>query len=767
MNPLWSNIPLELRLHKGWVVAGPAPDKAPRNPRTGQLASVTNPDDWGTFEEACAAACPYIGFVFCSRLWPYAGVDLDSPDTEEQAARHRKICETFPTYQEVSCSGNGVHIICNGNVPSGVRRDRTEIYSDARYFIFSGNTINRAPITDCQDLLGRMWQEMAPEATATELVELEATLEDSTILQMAQQAENGDKFLRLWSGESTGYVSNSEADHALLSILAFYSKSNEQIRRIFRMSTLGQREKATRNDNYIDRSLGKIRGRQEAEALPLVDFSALLAKYETVPATTIPILNGNGHRYAPPPLLIATPHVAPLLPIEDETLIFKSTAFPCGLIGEMADYIYSSAIRPVAEIGLTAALALGAGILGRQFNISKTGLNQYIILLAPTGTGKEGAAKGIEMLISSVRNQIPQCDEYIGPGTFASGQALSRVISKKNCFVSVLGEFGLTLQQVCDKRAGPHHVQLRKVMLDLFLKSGSKDTMRASVYSDSEKNIELVKSPAVTIFGESTPDRFYKALDTDHITEGLIPRFFIVEYLGKRPQENQNPFFDPPASLVQKLTSAFQSVIAMKFNDQFCEVALDSSSKKIIKEYGRYADEKIDAHENDLIRQLWSRAQLKAYKLSGLIAAGCKLDTPTVTKEIVDWSIKMVTQDVENMISKFTTGEVGAKGDRQCEAYIIQAVNKYPSLTPKQRGSYNVPEKLRALKNAIPYVYLKRYTCQRAAFENHPQGAVRALDVALKDLLKSGILQQIPTLQVKETTGTDSPLFYRGESWQS
>ena len=151
-------------------------------------------------------------------------------------------------------------------------------------------------------------------------------------------------------------------------------------------------------------------------------------------------------------------------------------------------------------------------------------MNQYLILLAKTGTGKEGAATGIDMLMAAVRSRVPMCEHFIGPAVFASGQALIRVLDTKPCFVSVLGEFGITLKQLCDPKAIGSEVVLI-VLLDLFTKSGFNKILRPSVYSDVEKNTKLVQAPNVTILGESTPEEFFDRLAHEHIMVGLIPRF--------------------------------------------------------------------------------------------------------------------------------------------------------------------------------------------------------------------------------------------------
>lgn len=746
------NIPGELRILPQWVCA--SFDKNPINPRTGQPASVIDPSTWATFEEAKRAGFLHVGFVL-SRGDPYTIVDLDAPATEEQAERHRRILATFQSYTELSQSGKGVHIVIKGTVPAGVRRDKVEVYPHERYMIFTGNVINPLPITDHQSLLERIFKEMS-STVVTELEDLAPVMGDEQLYDMASQAVNGAKFVDLFAGNITGYPSQSEADFALLAILCFYSKSDSQVRRVFRMSMLGKREKAQRNDHYLDRALGKVRG---AQRVPLVDLTALLSTNPVVERVEaeqflLPLENAAWNIPIEVPLpTIATPPPAP-------TIIL-----PPGLIGEMSSYIYSSAIRPVHEVSLAAAISFGAGILGRHFNISSTGLNQYTILLAETGTGKEGAAGGIDALLSAIRPQIPAADEFLGPGTFASGQALTRVLDKSPCFVSILGEVGITLQQICDKNAGAHNVQLRKVLLDVYAKSGWNKWLRPSVYSDSEKNTGLIRAPNVTILGESTPGNFYGALDSGHVAEGLVPRFLVIEYHGPRPPTNPRAFHHPDASLVAKLTAACQTVITMRANDTCCPVQTDRFAHASLEAFNTYADDKINnAGEDDVLKQLWNRAHIKALKLAALVAVGCSIHQPIVTRDIAEWAIQLVHADIENMTKKFTTGEVG-QGDHAQSADVIKACERWPLLSEKQRLDYKVPVSLVDKPKLIPYAFLRRYLSQRASFKNARNGAVAAVKTVLEDMLKAGVLQQVPTLQARNELSVDSPVYFRGESW--
>ena len=744
-----SNIPAELRAFNQWVVS--SANKNPLNPRTGSAASVGDPSTWGTFEEAIHAGYQNVGFVL-TKEDPYCIIDLDAPITEEQALRHRAIVANLYTYQELSQSGTGIHIVCRGSIPSGVRRDKVEIYSDGRYMIFTGKVINQAPIMDHAQALLNMHSQMASTVVA-ELEELSPSFGDEELYETGQSAANGDKFAALFSGDIGNYPSQSEADFALLSMLAFYSKSNEQVRRVFRMSRLGQRDKATRNDDYLNRALSKIRARQQA--VPHVDLSALLANINAPVAQQLELLPPS-----PPPEFLPPP---PAPETQSEALPPPPPAhdvlFPPGMVGDMAAYFYSSAVRPVREMALCAALALTAGLLGRQFNISHTGLNLYLVLLAKTGTGKESMANGINALLHQLNPQVPNVMEFLGPAQFASGQALTRLLDKKPSFVSIQGEMGLTLQQVCAHDATAPNIQLRKVLLDVFGKSGWNQTLQASVYSDSEKNTSAVRAPNVTILGESTPESFYQALDTSHIAEGLVPRFLVVEYTGDRVPLNPNAFHAPDANLLRQLQQAMQATLTMKANDTCCPITQDSQGKRLLSDFNELADAKINQGDNDLLRQLWNRAHLKALKLAGLVAVGVNPNGPMVTAEIARWAIDFVTKEIEGMLSKFSSGEVGT-GDHKSANELLKCLEKWETLTQAQRQGYQVPSVFFDKPHVIPYSFIRRYLGSRASFRNHKLGAVKAIDASLDDALKTGTIGKLSFEQAKTEFNVSSGVFY-------
>lgn len=743
------NIPIELRALPQWVCAGP--DKIPVSPRTGQAASVTDPATWGTFEEACRTGFKHVGFVLAA--WdPYCIIDLDNkpekPLSEEEWQRHQKILTAFDSYTERSASGRGYHIIVKGKLPSGVHRDNVEVYSSARYMICTGDVVRNTPIADYQHLLDVLYGEMKP-ADTVELTERDSLLDDGEVVAMAMRAVNAEKFNALCAGDMTGYPSQSEADFALLSIIAYYTPDNEQVRRLFRMSALGKREKAIKDDRYLNFALGKIRAQQPAP----VDIGQLAANAEAVlqgskqspvEVTQTTVTQGN------PPNLPQSPTV-------------PGISLPPGLVGELAQYFYQTAIRPVPEIALAAAIALTAGVCGRSYNISGSGLNQYIILLAKTGSGKEGALSGIENLISAVRPQIPMVDQFLGPAAFASGQALVKVLNDKPCFVSVLGEFGLTLQQLSDQRANSAQLMLRKVLLDLYAKSGWNRMLRSSVYSDTEKNTKIIQAPNVTILGESTPETFFDGLDASHVAEGLIPRFSVIEYVGDRPPRNRNANTPPSQGLAQRFSDLVAVSLTTSNNNACAPVQLDSHSVQLLDAFDVKADGIMNASKMDVEMQVWNRAHLKALKLAALLAVGCNPHQPIVTAEMAQWAIDFVTRDVELVAARFKDGDVGQGDSKQYHDLkrTIEAYYKHPVKTVKERfGDLHKAQ-------LIPYAYLAQRTANVASFRHDRLGATNALKRSLQTFIDSGMLVEVAKQQLLEKYKFSGVAYGISSRWSS
>lgn len=758
------NIPLELRQYNQFVVwryedtNGPKPTKVPYCPETNKLASVTDPNTWASFDDACAAVARNnwysgIGFVLTD-YDPFTFIDLDDTKGDAEAMRHQlKIYNEFESYAERSPSGNGLHIIVKGKLESGRRRSFVEIYSNARYMTMTGDVYRDAPINDYQELLGALWEQMGQGRSVAAFYAGIETAKDSDdeVCRQAYQAVNGEKFYNLYTGAwDQYYQSQSEADFALVDILAFYSHNKAQIARIFRASTLGQRDKAKRND-YVNYMLNKCFDR----ILPPVDFEGLKIKLDEAIARKLT-------KEKEP---VSRPARAEEETPEQEDLKPKTSCYtvPPGLVGDIARFIYAQAPRPVPEIALAAALGMISGIVGRAYNISGTGLNQYTLLLAPTGTGKESMAKGIDRLFSAIQGTVPASQDFVGPAEIASSQAIIKYMSKgPTSFISVVGEFGIYLQQMANLNAPPHLLGLRRFLLDAYNKSGEGQSLHPSIYSDKDKNTHSVISPAFSLLGESTPEKFYEGLHEGLIQEGLLPRFTIIEYTGPRPPLNPNHTKAKPSyELTEKVATLCAHALMLNGQNKAINVEMDDSSLRRFNEFDVHCDMQINGSNKEARKQLWNRAHIKAMKLGALIAVGVNPYDPLIGLDVANWAIEIVVNDVKKLLEKFDSGEVGTDNDETKQlTCIIKAVKEY-IVSPWDHVKVYCVGLPPAIHGAriVPYCYLQRKLASVAVFKKDRQGSSMALKRAIATLLERGDMREINRPQMQRDFDNSSRAF--------
>jgi hypothetical protein len=773
-----NNLPMELRQYNQFVCwkyedfDGTKPTKVPYNPVSGWPAKVNDPSTWCTFEQCMNAAATGrydgVGFVLTEQD-PFTFIDLDDTEGDKELLDiQMKIFEAFDSYAEISPSGKGLHIIVKGSVPSGRKRSKVEVYSDLRFMTVTGNVYRNSPIRDHNELVNRLWSDMGRNKQAEgHDPKAPQVLSDDEVINLCITAANGEKAMDLAQGDWQKYYSSqSEADLALVNIIAYYTQNREQIARLFKASALGSRNKQTtiRGVDYLNYMINKSFDR----LLPPVDIEALQNSLRATIEDKIrdqrAVILSMVERSAVDTSIQAS------VP-EPESVTHKyyndsTCQFPPGLVGEIAQYIFDSAPRPVKEIALGGAIALMAGIVGRSYNISGGGLNQYVLILAGTGRGKEAIATGIDKIMSRVVKTVPTAMEFIGPAEIASPQALTKYMAKIPCFVSMIGEFGLKLQQLSSMRATPMDVGLRRMILDLYSKSGEGKVVRPTIYSDKDKNTECILSPAFSLMGESTPERFYGALSESMVSEGLLPRFFIIEFDGLRPPLNENHIHVKPSEdLINKVATLCANSQMLNSQNKSVNVEQDYEATQLLNEFSEFCDNEINRSDRDLQAQLWNRGHLKALRLAATVAVGINPWQPCVTADIAQWSINMITRDINSMLTKFELGEIAADDEESkqlgmCCSFIREYLTKDWEHISKTKAT----TALLHSEKIIPMSYIHKKCSNSVVFRKDKKGASEAIRKVMKILVERGDIVKLSGLQASKYDTTSECYMLKNQS---
>lgn len=736
-NP-FSAIPEEMRLLPNWCMwkleypngIDKKPTKVPYQPN-GRHTSTTDPSTWITFDAAFNAlqmgGFDGVGFIFTNT--EYTGIDLDdcsflkdgsaNPHQQIDIDRQIKLYQELDSYSERSPSGKGCHIIVKGKTPDGRKRSFIELYPSGRFFTMTGDVCNNKPIAHKQDVLDILWKQMGGEVNNySSIVESAETISDTDLINLASAAVNGEKFKALNAGDISAFATRSEADIAYVNIIAFYTNNKTQVARIYDNSILGNFDKKRKRKDYINNMVNK----SFDQKIPLVNIDglkeALLNKVEQ--STTI---------------ATTTKAVIPL---------------PPGLLGDIARFIYAAAPRPVPEIALAGAIGLMAGITGRAYNISGTGLNQYVLLLAKTGRGKESIASGVDKLMNHVKMQVPTSSRFRGPGIINSGQALTKYLNTtSNCFVSILGEFGITIERVSDPHANSADKMLYQCLLDLYNKSGHGQTYQPSIYSDKANNVGITESPAVTILGESTPKIFYNALNEDMISAGLLPRFLIIEYDGYRVDLNEGHLTATPDwELQERFAALIAQCETVMHGNRVINVQSDEQSTLMLRAFDKKATHNINTASEDVIAELWNRAHMKVLRLSAMIAVGVNMIEPIIIPEYVTWAMDLIQNDIKSFSVKFEKGEIGKDSfESKQSADMIKAIVEYSEKDYNYVKKYDGVASLHKDK-VISHGYLNSRLRNVASFRKDKQGPTPAIKRTVLNLIDNGKLIDLTSAQM-------------------
>jgi putative DNA primase/helicase len=256
-----SKIPVALKERNQWIawktqtlIKGEKPKKIPINPNTQGYAKADNPKTWASFETAInylnsnGRNLTGIGYVV-NYSDPYTGGDIDNcrnPQTGKIDPWAMEIIKNLNTYSEISPSGTGIRWFAEGRLNErGRKKGNIEAYFSHRFLTITGAHLEGTPTTiekrqnELDSFYHKYFAKNEPKEKGIPKLNQAPSVSDQDLVEKIKQSRNGDKFQELMEGNFSNYPSQSEADLALCSILAFWTGNNpSQIDGIFRQSGL-------------------------------------------------------------------------------------------------------------------------------------------------------------------------------------------------------------------------------------------------------------------------------------------------------------------------------------------------------------------------------------------------------------------------------------------------------------------------------------------------------------------------------------------------
>ena len=721
----------------------------------------------------------------------YITEDFELMTSEKEMTIYHDIVSSFDSYTEVYAKDKGYKILCKGFVGAGIKNNGIEVFSENAFVEITGNVVRRKPIrSDCQDMLFQLIARINTEDSIKINEEIER-LDNDTILRKIKEGEYGKKFMLFAKKEKNDINKKlgmrlrvEEIDFFLAETLFRYCKSREQCAQIFSYFPVSKRE-VYRNEKgkFVKEKFDTVMRRVEKayyDGQKAIDDKIMRMQHVILSNTNDKLKARSMTSNAIDSKRSILETISPLTSLKNKNIsnidVFsEDVAFsmarpsnpefikagheglrwPSGFAGSLCEFIFSNSVRPIKEVSIVTALGILAGICGRSWNIPKSGLNLYLILIAEFGVGKEAMHEATSTLVHKCSETYPWFKYFFYFGDFSSGPAIKKHMESTKSFVNLSGELGRKIGQLINSENGPNSTK-RTVLMDVYQKS-SKDAMMAGhAYARKDKSVMDSTASAMSILGESTPTSFYDSLTKQAMEDGFLSRFSVIEYHGGRAKINENLVMSPPVEIVNYLVSMakFSRQKILNGTAVLVNTMANEEVSKLLSDFEDSCDRKINSTTNPAIKQLWNRASLKVQKISALLAVGNNFTSPKITKDDVNWAIHFVKYDIDNFLQRIKKAQLG-RDDFNRELSLIRVLKEFPSEKKFNRDDFMTNEMV--LNGIITHSYISRKLSDRHSFMIvQPDGRSKSkhlISNTVKSFVAQGYLDDIDSEEVCKLHG--------------
>ncbi|NQW26205.1 MAG: bifunctional DNA primase/polymerase [Cryomorphaceae bacterium] len=304
-----------------------------------------------------------------------------------------------------------------------------------------------------------------------------------------------------------------------------------------------------------------------------------------------------------------------------------------GLIRWVAEYYRTVSQFPSPVMAMATAISFCQTIFGRRLK-SQTNLrlNDYNVVMAPTGAGKEACETTIIGLFEATGYDL------MHPPDVQSGNGFLSMVAEKPCGIWVCDEFGKMLESLLEKRANPHLRQIGTHLLKIYGKSRS--IYGGAAHAAGSKH--RISQPHLCLLGLTTP-KVFSTITADQVDDGLFGRlaFFVCQ---DRPKMQICIPEDPPDYLVNQIKKwiewAPMAAGNLANNPDPQTLAMDAGSFERWTEHGKEIRDKMDS-EGEMRAGVWCRTAARTMLLALTHRAARMRDDPGT----IDWQFIRVEQD--------------------------------------------------------------------------------------------------------------------------
>ena len=371
--------------------------------------------------------------------------------------------------------------------------------------------------------------------------------------------------------------------------------------------------------------------------------------------------------------------VAPA-PVKEEAPATLLT--PPGIMGVVTDWVNATARKPQPAFAVQTAIAFVSTVLGRRFVTDQRNWSSlYLLNIGHSASGKEHAKKAVEDLLDACG-----LGHLVGPASYTSNSGLLSALHAQPSHLTVIDEFGKELEQASIKNNARAQGTMKLLIetwgrCDGVLRPQGYSTFGMSGAEKKEINDRVIRNPALTLLGITTPDSFFETIGSAAARDGFLNRFLIVES-ETGPQVSRMVKQLPVPQAVQDWAQAMlalsdglidpSSTASAGLSPTPVEVALSSAATELFVAFEAECIDLMKKYADTGLMEMFGRTNEIAMRLALCIACGCQEAAPmAVEGPHAAWAIQYVRHHAKRAVERLKT----SVADSEFEASKQQVLN--------------------------------------------------------------------------------------------
>ena len=326
-------------------------------------------------------------------------------------------------------------------------------------------------------------------------------------------------------------------------------------------------------------------------------------------------------------------------------------AIPDGLVGDLTDFMLTTARRPQPLLSLGASLCAIGALMGRNYRTeSNLRSNLYVVGIADSGSGKNHAREIINETFFEAG-----LAHHLGGNKIASGAGLLTALHRQPAILFQIDEFGMFLSAAADRKRSPRHItEILDNMTELYTSAGGIFLGAEYANRDGTNERRDINQPCLCVYGTTTPLHFWGALQGANVVDGSLARFLILPSDEDYPDENIAVGIRqaPPAlinglQLIASGGGTQKGNLAGKTADQNTDVnpmivPMTEEARARFRQLSMELTEELRAAAGTAFTAILARIGENALKLALIVAVGRDPIKPVIEITAADWAISFV-----------------------------------------------------------------------------------------------------------------------------